>query len=287
MFIRRYRRDKGVMARFFRGRRIASLALALTLAITLTLLAACGRDQQTAGASLPTVVAPADKTAPPTETATRMPAPTIPPTQTPTATATVTPTPTATPRLLTLAAPSEWIADLSALLAKAGRPWDLMPAADPAAEIAAGQAHVALEAGENGVPVGQEPLVLAVPFTAEWEETTLAQAQAILDNGHALVTELPWRALTPALKPLRVDGFHPLDPAYPLQQPWSLTAAPGHEEGAEEVASVLRGSSVAGGTVHLAAVGDVMLDRALGAAINNGNVDYPFVNVSGLLQTGQ
>jgi len=261
--------------------------LILLLVITLAHLAACQREPQTAGGPIPTVVTPAGVTVFPSASATGLAAPTIPPTEAATATATssATPAPTATPRPATLALPDEWAAGMRAVLPPAGRRWQILPAADPAAELAAGRTNVALVAGENDIVVGQEPLVLAVPFTAEWEETTLAQAQEILDNGHALVNPLPWRYLNPALKPLRVDGLHPLDPSYPLQHSWSLAVAPGYGEAAEDLAGLLRATSVTGETVRLAAVGDVMLDRALGAAISNGNVDYPFANVAGLLQS--
>ncbi len=261
--------------------------LILMLALMLLLLGACRREQQTAGTPLPTIATPAAVTAATTALATQPPAPTPSPTEAATATATITatPTPTPTPRPATAAVPDHWVADVNAVLPSADRRWEITSAVDPAAELTAGRAQVALVAGENGIPVAQEPFVLAVPFTAQWEEVTLSRAQEIVDNGHTLVTVLPWRRLSPSLKPLRVDGFHPLDPDYPLQQSWSLAAAPGYEEAAEELANLLPAPPAAGETVHLAAVGDVMLDRALGAAISNGNVDYPFANAAGLLQS--
>lgn len=260
-------------------------AILLTLVIALTLLAAaCGREQRmagTAGVTVSTGAPPAQTSADPAATATIMA------TATPVATATAssTPAPTATPSPVALAAPDERIADLNALLPTAGNRWELLPSTDPIAALESGRAHVALIPGEDGVPAGHEPIVLAVPLTTEWEEATLSQAQEILNNGHPLVTVLRWPALTPEMKPLRVDGAHPLDAAYPLQQPWSLTTATGYQEAAEELGELLRAHSLADETVHLAAVGDVMLDRALGAAIDNGNVDYPFANVATLLQS--
>ena len=265
----------------------------LAVVTTLTLLAACRRGQQASGAATPAMVTPANVTlstaappsqtpASPAETATTQAALTATATA---ASATPAPTATATPRPVTVAVPPGRVADLGAVLPAAGGRWEIMPAGDPAAALTAGHAHVALGPGENGVPAGQEPLVLAVPFTAEWEETTSTQAQGILQDGHPLVTVRSWRDLTPESRPLRIDGLHPLDAAYPLRQPWSLAFAPGYEEAAAELGRLLRARSVAEETVHLAAVGDVMLDRALGAAISNGNVDYPFANVAEMIRS--
>ena len=261
----------------------------VAIATVLMLPSACRREQHRDSVPTPTVAKPAligvtsatpitstpTVSAAPTETATAMVAPSA------------TAVPTATLHPVMVAAPDQRIADVKGVLpASSGRrAWQIMPAGDPAAELAAGRAHLALVAGEDGVPAGQEPLVVAVPFTTEWEATTLAEAQEISANGHPTARVLPWRALTPPLKPLRIDGFHPLDSRYPLQRAWSLVAQPGYEEAAEELGRLLEARTVAGETVRLAAVGDVMLDRALGAAIGNGNVDYPFANVAGLLES--
>ena len=255
----------------------------------MTLLSACRRGQQTASAPLATATTPAGlrilSATPPPATPTVTATPTA--TETATAAPSLTPSATTTPRPVTLAAPAARIADLRDLLSAAGGPWtwQIIAAGDPAAAVSAGRANVALVTGEDGVPAGHEPLVVAVPFTARWETTTLPQAQEIRANGHPLARVLPWRALIPALKPLRIDGFHPLHSGYPLQQAWSLAAEPGYEGAAEEAGRLLRAQTVAGETMHMIAVGDVMLDRALGAAISNGNLDYPFAHVAELLRS--
>ncbi|MCI0393464.1 MAG: CapA family protein, partial [Chloroflexi bacterium] len=180
-----------------------------------------------------------------------------------------------------IAAPPEWqpaVIQALAQLAAGQTAWDW--------QLVDGQesAGITLSTGDGGFLVGQQPLALAVPFTTNWEGTTWREAQSILQEGHPLVTVVPWADLSPAQKPLRIDGLHPADPTYPLQQPWSLVAAPGFESAAAELAATLQGNPMPDQILHLAAVGDVMLDRALGYAIQQGDLAYPFAQVAGLLQ---
>jgi poly-gamma-glutamate synthesis protein (capsule biosynthesis protein) len=138
---------------------------------------------------------------------------------------------------------------------------------------------------ENGAGslVWQEPIVLAVPFTTEWENITQAEAEAIFANGHALVTVLPWSEMTPALKPLRVDGRFPTDPNYPFQNRLSLQAEVGD---AAELLPILQAALAPEAVIQMVSVGDIMLDRRLGETIQRGNLAYPFANVAPLLQAG-
>jgi poly-gamma-glutamate synthesis protein (capsule biosynthesis protein) len=84
-------------------------------------------------------------------------------------------------------------------------------------------------------------------------------------------------------KALRIDGRSPLDDDYPWQETWSLQAAPGYEEAANELLPWLQAAS-ANSLVHLIAVGDIMLDRSLGDTLQRGDLAYPFAAVSEKLQ---
>lgn len=217
----------------------------------------------------------------------------LPPTATilPSVTIKVTPvaTPSATLRPLVLVAvPPAW--EQAALAATAGLAdapwrWQVLVTPEPAAMLANSEVQLALVQGEAGVPVGKQPLALAVPFTTPWEAISLAEAEAIQVNGHELVTILPWAELSPKLKVLQVDGHHPADPEYPLQESLSLQATVGYEDAAALLAPALAAArNPDDGLLLLTAVGDVMLDRALGNAIKNGDLDYPFALVAPLLQ---
>lgn len=269
--------------RFAKAPRIATL-------LALLLLAACNIPPEpeqnpvtppagvTPGA-VATVPSPASPSPSPVTATSR---PTITPL--PTATATATPRP-----LAIIAVPPGWEqAAIAATGTLAGAPWrwQVTASAEAATAVEYGEAQLALVPGSTGIPAGHRPLALAVPFTTAWEATTLAQAQEIQTNGHPLVTVVPWDEMTPELRALRVGGLYPTDPDYPLQEPLSLQAQPGFEEAASLLAPALESADKAGndGLLRLTAVGDIMLDRTLGVAIDNGRLDYPFAQVAPLLQ---
>jgi len=128
--------------------------------------------------------------------------------------------------------------------------------------------------------VRDEPLAFAVPFTTNWELLNAAEAEAILTNGHNLVRPIPWSAMTPDNKALRVDGLHPTDPHYPYRATWSLVAAPGYETAAGDLAPLLAEALAPLPTIRLAAVGDVNFDRSQGYIITTtGDYVYPFARV--------
>ncbi|MDX1664116.1 MAG: CapA family protein [Candidatus Promineifilaceae bacterium] len=221
---------------------------------------------------------------PPTMRPTATPAPTLAPSSTvaPTATASATPRPQ-----VVLAIPPEWQRPAETAIARSGDaepPWrlDVAAVADPAAALNAGGSQIALLPDDGGIPIASQPLAVAVPFGTEWHTVTAAQAEGIRVDGHRLARVIPWGDLTSDLRALRVDGFYPLDPGYSLQQPWSLHAAPGYEEAASFLAGQLELGRA--DMAHLAAVGDLMLDRALGVVIANGRLDYPFAEVAAVLQ---
>lgn len=226
---------------------------------------------------LPTL---ASTLAPPTAaqraTATQLASPTpIPPaTNTPIAATAVPSTNTPLPPL-NLAVPPGWETIIGEALASAdtNHVWRIVPENDPAAA----------QLIENGAGqlVWQEPIVLAVPFTTEWEFITQADAEAIMANGHRLATVLLWSALTPELKSLRVDGRHPTDPDYPFINRLALQI---NNSEANELLPILQSALAPEPIIHLASVGDIMLDRGLGIVIQNGNLAYPFAKVAPLLQ---
>ncbi|MDX1613998.1 MAG: CapA family protein [Candidatus Promineifilaceae bacterium] len=127
---------------------------------------------------------------------------------------------------------------------------------------------------------GNVPLVVAVPFVAEWEETSLEAARAIQSDGHDFAQILAWPQLTPELKALRIDGRLPYEPDYPLIQPYYIEATTGFEGAGQTLAKALLATEEESEPVLLAAVGDLMLDRALGAAIMRGRPEFPFELVS-------
>lgn len=230
--------------------------------------------------------------------ATAVPAPTTEPAATatataePTATATSLPSPTPTPLpAVTLAVPSVWEAAaqeaVDALASGENRAyaWTVTTTDDPVAALAAGTAQIALQPGNAGEMVRDEPLALAVPFTTNWAWVNGLEAETILTEGHRLAQPIPWSAMTPDLKALRVDGLHPYDAGYPHRDTWSLVAEPGADAAVAELAPFLADAMAPPPAIHLAAVGDIMLDRALGQAITQGSVDYPFAEVASVLQT--
>ena len=254
----------------------------------LLLLAACGSPAPAAIA--PTVAATpavivATAASSPEATATTAPTATDEPTPTPDPTA--TPEPTATPQPLTLALPPAWEPRVAAALpdAETGYALTLLPTDDPAAALAEGRAGLAVRRVTDGdtaadLIVRREPIAFAVPFTTNWELLNNAEAQAILTGGHNLVRAIPWSAMTPDSKALRVDGLHPTDGEYPFHEAWALVAAPGSETAAEALAPALTAALAPLPTIRLAAVGDVNIDRTQREIIlSTGDFVYPFARV--------
>ncbi len=250
----------------------------------LLLVAACGAPATVA----PTIVAATPRPTDPPPAATTEPTAaveltaTAEPTAMPEPTATLEPTATATPHPLTLAVPPEWAELVAPVADDASAGYALTPLAvdDPAAALAADEAQLALQRGGDGIVVREEPLAFAVPFTTNWELLNAAEADAILANGHNLVRVIPWSAMTPDNKALRVDGLHPTDDGYPYREAWSLVAAPGQETAATALAPRLAEALAPLPTIRLAAVGDVNIDRTQREIIlSTGDYVYPFARV--------
>ncbi|MFN2138059.1 MAG: CapA family protein [Candidatus Promineifilaceae bacterium] len=144
-------------------------------------------------------------------------------------------------------------------------------------------ADVRLVKGKEGFPVIESSIALTVPFTMRWDEVTRVEAQQILQEGHEEVIVMPWAGMDANRRALRVDGLGPADADYPFKESWSLVAEEGLDQAAADLAGILR-ETVVSPVVHLAAVGDVMLDRALGNQITAGNLDFPFAEVADRLR---
>lgn len=261
----------------------------LALCVCLLLLACTPQPElpegeaATATATAPSVVAVADDThaadraaVRPTQRATLQPAnsraeatPTRLVAATPLPTA--TPTATATPTPLRVAVP-----DAFPSITPSADGWELIRTADPVAALASGQATAALLRDAPGAPIASRALVLSVPFTATIEAITVAQATAYYQDPPPDVRLYPWPEQPAGRRALLVDGYHPAQPAYPLRETWVLTGDVGLLPAAapEELAAALQPP-----TVHVAAVGDIMLDRALGYQLRRGDLAFPFARV--------
>ncbi|GMQ77550.1 MAG: hypothetical protein BMS9Abin02_0038 [Anaerolineae bacterium] len=123
---------------------------------------------------------------------------------------------------------------------------------------------------------GRRPLALTVPFSTDWDQLTIEEANKIILNGHPLVEVQDIFELRPNNRALKIDGIGPFDVNYPLKQSWSVIPKKGFEEAAEELSHILIQTPNSGPFIRLAAVGDIMLDRSLGDEIQQGNIGYPF-----------
>ena len=209
----------------------------------------------------------------PAVTSTYTPAPTHTPVPTFTPTPTVQPTQTPLP-IVRLAIPPRWQAQAAAALdqyAQEPRTRILQIAPDDKADI-----RLINEAG--ALAVMKEPLVLIVPFTSDWQNISMEEAMDVIAGGHDQINAMAWSEMPLGMKALRVDGRFPTEPGYPLQDAWSLQAKPGYEDAARELLPFLQ-TVGADPMVHIVAVGDIMLDRSLGTALQGGFLDYPFSGV--------
>ncbi|MES0339535.1 MAG: CapA family protein [Anaerolineales bacterium] len=200
-----------------------------------------------------------------------------------------TPTP-APPQPLLLGVPPQWAqaAELAVEhLTGTGSNWEwaVTSSTELSDNIQQDIFDLALLHDSGGVPAGSRPLALAVPLSSSWVQISLPEAEQILTEGSPYVAVMDWSEITPNMRSLLVDGLHPSDPDYTLRDEWSLHSSPGFEGAAEELAPWLIQELTLDPVIHLVAVGDVMLDRALGEAVLAGDVSYPFAQVEGALST--
>lgn len=226
--------------------------------------------------AVPTLTLPTP-TLQPTNTAVTLPTQTSQPTAVP-----HTPTPNPPIVITGLAAWEDEVITAIQQVQSAQQPWHFLPAADPAAELAAGSAQMMITEDGSGTLIYQEPIALTVPFTSDFEATTLAEGQLIAENGHNFVEVVLWSAMEAGYKALRVDGVKPGESGYPLQKRLGLTAVSGLEAEVAEIAPHLQAVLQPDETIHVTAVGDIMLDRGPGFVISQGNLAYPFAKVAHL-----
>ena len=200
-----------------------------------------------------------------------------------------TPSP-APPQPLILGVPPQWAeaaAQAVENLTGTGSDWEWVVESSTELDenLSQGKFDLALLQDADGVPVGGRPLSLAVPLSSSWVQISLPEAEHILTEGSPYVAVMDWSDITPNMRSLLVDGRHPSDANYPLRDEWSLHSSPGFESAAEELAPWLNQELTFDAVVHLSAVGDVMLARALGEAVLAGDAGYPFALVEDTLST--
>ncbi len=194
------------------------------------------------------------------------------------------------PQSLLLGVPPRWAqaaAQAVENLTGAGSNWEWVidPSIEANETLSHGNFDIALLRDAAGIPVGSRPLSLAVPLSSSLVQISLPDAEQILTEGSPYVAVLDWSDMTPNMRSLLVDGLHPSDAKYRLREEWSLHSSPGFESAAEELAPFLIQELASDAVIHLAAAGDVMLDRALGEAVLAGDVSYPFAQVKDTLST--
>ncbi len=217
----------------------------------------------------------------PTTTPTPTAVSTIPPTTTTTAVPTVISTATlvsTSKPTFSLFIPPEWDSIAAPAIAQLNAQTDVSWQLANNAE----EAHIRLSQ-EDGVFVHQEPLALVVPFNASWDYTDETTAQGVIDFGHQLAQVMPWRNIDRTQKAMHIDGRFPTDADYPFFQSWSLIGEPGTETAVSSVVPILQ-NLMSDSVIHVAAVGDIMLDRTLGNVITDGGIEFPFKLVAEPLQ---
>lgn len=192
-------------------------------------------------------------------------------------TATPSPTPTPTPTL-SLFIPPAWehitASAIEQLNTHTDFNWQLANS-EPESDIALSK--------NDGELVHREPLVLAVPYNAAWDSTDEQTALNVIENGHPLVQVIPWKDINPTQKAMHLDGRFPTDTDYPFYENWFLTGETGHETAVATAAPILQ-TLMSDPVIHIAAVGDIMLDRTLGNVIAEGDIEFPFKLVADPLQ---
>lgn len=199
------------------------------------------------------------------------------------------PDPTRLPRTYVLKVPSVWaevgvqaIAQVNSLTDQ--RTWQLDVGEPSRYDLDAGWADAILVQDQEGIFAGQHAIALAVPFTSIWDGVTLQQAESILADGSEFIQVMDWAEMQPTLKSVLIEGLHPSETGYPLQQSWSLHATAEAEQAMGPLALALRAGIEHDPVIKLAAVGDLMLARTIGEVLERGNIAYPFEHIAGRLQ---
>jgi poly-gamma-glutamate synthesis protein (capsule biosynthesis protein) len=141
------------------------------------------------------------------------------------------------------------------------------------------ESEVALLPDGEGLFILKRPIAFAVPFTSPLENLTLERAEAILAEGDSRIEVQRMDEKPPTLRALKIEGSAVYDDDYPFQELWSLHTLKGDEGLAREIAPILK-KALLDPVVHLAAVGDLMLDRTIGAKLSDGDSAFPFQEVA-------
>jgi poly-gamma-glutamate synthesis protein (capsule biosynthesis protein) len=197
--------------------------------------------------------------------------------------------PTEQPQALILKVPTEWAQAASGALAQVNEDgglhkWQLDVGVPSVEDVDVGWVDAVLIEATGGIPTGDRPIALAVPFTSQWGELTLEQAETVLRDGSEFIQAMDWADMQPGMKSLLVGGYHPSDREYPIRRSFSLVANPRAQEALDVLIPILRSSIESDPHIELAAVGDLMLARSIGAALEAGDVAYPFEFVAEQLQ---
>jgi poly-gamma-glutamate synthesis protein (capsule biosynthesis protein) len=134
--------------------------------------------------------------------------------------------------------------------------------------------------GPGEIGAGERPIVLIVPFTNPVEELTIEKAEQYLINPGGEILVAGWDDIPNGFKAIRIGGLLPDDDGYALKQYWSLRAGVEHSGEASSLGSALSEQLSRPTSIHIAAVGDIMLQRSLGFAIESGDLQYPFARVA-------
>ena len=219
---------------------------------------------------------------------TGIPAPNVSPSPT-SALASVTPTTENVTEKIVLVVPARWgeaAAQAIEDLTNTGTLYEwYVEVVDDNQENLPAEAHLSLSPDSSGIPAGERPIVMVVPFASEWGGLSLEEAQELIQQNSPFVVGIDWDDMSPTFSALPVAGQLPGDSLYPLQQPWSISAPESLEAAASDIATAIRPYIELDNVVHLAAVGDIMLDRALGDSLRSGDIDYLFAPIGDTLIT--
>ena len=148
-----------------------------------------------------------------------------------------------------------------------------------------GEANIVIVEGSGQINAGEQSIALIVPFTSPMEGLPLVKAEEYLLNPSGEITLSHWDEIPAGFKALRIDGYLPYMIEYPLKQYWSVNSSAEYEIPAHAIGMALRQELSNARTIHIAAVGDIMLDRSLGHVIESGDLSYPFAEVREALDT--
>ncbi len=149
---------------------------------------------------------------------------------------------------------------------------------NPELQYQQNNADAALILNGDGTLIWQDPIALTVSWTERWEMVSWEEAQQLIQDGDPRIEIMPWREMPANRKALWINDRSPADPSYPYQTRLSLVHDPNLN--VDTLIKSIQESLPSSQTAHISAVGDIMLGRRLGSAIQNGNIDHPFEEVA-------